>query len=128
MMVCTFGPGMSLGVPDVCKVPPFEIPTPFPNTAMNATAVPAYYTVMILGQPELNMGAMYSVSTGDEAGATGGVVSGTIVGPGRPMLGSLTYSVGGMPSWRMTAPTIQNTMNVPGVTSVPSQTIKTVMS
>lgn len=128
MMVCTFGTGMSLGVPDVCKVPPFGVPSPFPNTATNATAIPTYYTVMILGQPELNMGATYAVTNGDEAGAMGGVVSGMICGPGRPMLGSLTYNVGGMPSWRLTAPTIQNMGNVPGTTTVPSQTIKAVMS
>ena len=44
------------------------------------------------------------------------------------MLGSMIYMVGGMPSWRLTAPTLQNLTNCPGVTTVPSQTIKTVLS
>ncbi|MXZ33244.1 MAG: DUF4150 domain-containing protein [Gammaproteobacteria bacterium] len=128
MMVCTFGAGMSLGFPDVCKTPPFAIPAPFPNMAMNAMAIPTYFTILILGQPELNIGATYAVSNGDEGGAMGGVVSNVICGPGRPMLGSTVYFVGGMPVWRMTAPTMQNMMNAPGFTTVPSQTIKTVMT
>lgn len=128
MMACTFGPGMSVGMPDVCKTPPFAIPAPFPNNAMNATAVPTYYTVMILGQPELNIGATVAVSVGDEGGAMGGVVSNVIVGPGRATMGSMTYTLGGMPSWRTMAPTMHNLMNAPGTTMVPSQTIKTIMS
>lgn len=128
MMVCTFGAGMSTGVPDVCKVPPFAVPTPFPNTAANAMTIPTYMTVTILTQPELNIGANYAVTNGDEAGAMGGVVSGVICGLGRPMLGSQTYFVGGMPVWRLTAPTVHNMMNCPGTTSVPSQTIKVVLS
>ena len=128
MLACTFGLGMSMGMPDVCKTPPFAIPAPFPNIAMNAMAIPTYFTVMIMGQPELNIGSMYALSSGDEGGSMGGVVSQVIVGMGRPMLGSMTYNVGGMPSWRTTAPTIQNMMNCPGFTVVPSQTIKLVMS
>ena len=128
MMVCTFGLGMSLGFPDVCKTPPFAVPAPLPNIAMNATAIPTYFTILILAQPELNIGATYAVSSGDEAGAMGGVVSGIICGPGRAMLGSTVYFVGGMPAWRTTALTIQNMMNTPGFTSVPSQTIKVVMT
>lgn len=127
MMQMTFGTGMSVGQPDVCNVPP-GVPTPFPNTAANAAAVPAYYTIMILGQPELNMGATYAVTNGDEAGSMGGVVSGTFCGTGRFMMGSMVYFVGGMPAVRTTAPTLHNTMNCPGTASVPSQTIKVVMS
>lgn len=128
MLACTYGLGMSMALPDVCKTPPFAIPAPFPNMAMNAMAIPTYYTVLIMGQPELNIGAMYAISSGDEGGTMGGVVSQIIIGMGRAMLGSMTYNVGGMPSWRVTAPTIQNMMNCPGFTAVPSQTIKTILS
>lgn len=128
MSPMTFGPGMSQAQPDICKVPPFSVPTPFPNTASNAMAVPTYYTVMILGQPELTIGSTYSVTSGDEAGAEGGVISGTFAGPGRFMQGSMVYYIGGQPSVRTTAPTLHNNGNCPGTAAVPSQTIKTVMS
>ena len=114
-------------MPDVCKTPPFAIPAPFPNLAMNATAVPSYFTIMILGMPELNMGAMCAVTNGDEAGAMGGVASQIIVGPARCVMPSTMYFVGGMPSWRAMMPTIQNLSNTPGVSMVPSQTLKKVM-
>ena len=127
MLVSTFGPGMSLGMPDVCKTPPFAIPAPFPNIGNNAMAVPGYFTIMINGMPELNMASMYTLTNGDEGGAMGGVASGIIMGMGRPMLPSMAVFVGGMPVWRMTAMTIQNLSNAPGVTSVPSQTVKAVL-
>lgn len=128
MTPMTFGVGMSMAVPDVCMTPPFAIPAPFPNMGNNAMAVPAYFTIMILGQPELNMGSMYAITNGDEGGTMGGVASGVFCGLGRPLMGSMVYNVGGMPSWRVTAPTLQNLTNAPGVSSVPSQTLKVVMS
>ena len=87
---------MSITMPDVCMTPPFAIPTPFPNIANNALAIPGYYTIMINGMPELNTASQYAINFGDEAGALGEVASGTVVGPGRPMMGSAAYSVGGL--------------------------------
>ena len=127
MFVMTFGPGMSTAMPDVCKTPPLAIPAPFPNIGSNAMVVPAYFTIMINCMPELNVGAMYATTNGDEAGAMGGVASGVIMGPGRCMLPSQAVFVAGVPVWRLTAMTIQNLSNAPGVTSVPSQTVKQVM-
>ncbi len=127
MMPMTFGLGMSMAMPDVCKTPPFAIPVPYPNIANNALAIPGYMTIMINCMPELNMASQYALSNGDEAGAMGGVVSGIIVGIGRPVMGSVCYFVGGMPSWRTIAPTIQNIANAPGISMVPSQVIKTVL-
>lgn len=126
-MPMTMGPGMSMAVPDVCMTPPFAIPAPFPNAAMNATAVPAYYTIMINMQPELNMGGMCATSSGDEGGSMGGVASGIFMGPCRPVMGSTCYYVGGMPSWLLTRPTLQNMTNSPGISQVPSQTCKQVL-
>ena len=127
MMVCVFGGGMSMGMPDVCKTPPFAIPAPFPNLGNNAMVVPGYFTIMINGMPELNLASQYPVTNGDEAGAMGGVASQIIAGMGRPMLGSMSYFCGGMPAWRLTAPTIQNLSNAPGVTMVPGQFTKIVL-
>ncbi len=128
MMVMTFGQGMSSGTPDVCKLPPFAIPTPYPNIANNGTVVPTYFTIMLKCQPELNIMAQYAVTSGDEPGAMGGVVSQMIVGTARPLMGSIGYFVGGGPVWRLTAPTMHNLSNAPGNTVAPSQTFKTVLS
>lgn len=127
MMPMTFGTGMSMAVPDVCKTPPFAVPVPYPNMGNNAMAIPTYFTIMINAMPELNIGSMYAITNGDEAGAMGGVASQIIVGMGRPTLGSQMYFVGGMPSWRLTAPTIHNLANAPGITAVPGQFVKVVM-
>ena len=128
MTPMTFGAGASTGQPDTCKTPSpaGEVPVPYVNVASNSMAVPSYYTIMIQGQPELNLGGTYSATNGDEAGVGGGVASGTFSGPGKPMQGSMIYYVGGMPSWRVTATTVHNTGNSPGTSNVPSQTIKIV--
>lgn len=127
MYVSVFGNGMAMANPDVCMVPPFAIPTPFPNLGQNAMAVPTYFTIATLGMPELTITAMYAITNGDQAGAMGGVMSGTIMGPGRPLMGSQVCFVAGQPVWRLTDPTMQNLSNAPGVTMAPGQTIKLVL-
>ena len=127
MYVSTFGTGMSMGQPDVCKTPPLAVPAPFPNMGQNAMAVPAYFTICTNAMPELNLTAMYPITNGDEAGTLGGVASQMFMGMGRPMLGSQVCFVAGMPVWRLTATTLQNLSNVPGTTMVPSQTVKQVL-
>ena len=127
MFISTFGPGMSNAMPDVCKTPPFAIPVPYPNFGVNAMAIPGYFTIMINCMPELNITSMYAITNGDEAGAMGGVASGMIMGQGRCLLPSMAVFVAGIPVWRMTAMTIQNLSNAPGMTSVPSQTVSQVL-
>ncbi|MCY3811466.1 MAG: DUF4150 domain-containing protein [Gammaproteobacteria bacterium] len=128
MFVSTFGIGMSQAMPDVCMTPPLAIPAPFPNLGQNAMAVPTYFTILINGMPELNITAMYAITNGDEGGALGGVASGVFMGPGRPLMGSQVMFVAGLPVWRLTAPTLQNLTNAPGMTMVPSQTVKCVLT
>ena len=127
MMTATFGPGMANAVPDVCMTPPLAIPAPFPNIGMNATVVPAYFTIMINGMPELNLGCMYAITNGDQGGSFGGVASGTIMGPARCVKGSMVVFIGGMPVVRLMDPTIQNLSNCPGFITVPSQTVRIVL-
>lgn len=123
----TFGPGSALAAPDVCKTPPFAIPAPFPNTAMNATTVPSQYRVMINGQPVLSVAATNPMTSGDEGGAIGGVVSQIIKGPCSVTVGSMGYIVGGAPAQRCLDPTVHNMANATGSNMVPSQTIVTVL-
>lgn len=126
--VCTCGPGMSNGIPDICLVPAVApVPTPFPNVGLNATAIPGCFTILNSGMPELTTAGQYPITNGDQPGAIGGVTSGTIMGPGRPMMGSQAVFVCGQPVWRVMDPTMQNSTNAPGTTMVPSQTTKKVM-
>lgn len=127
MLVSVALSGMSMAVPDVCMTPPFAIPIPYPNIATNAMVVPTYYTILINGMPELNITAMHAITNGDEAGAMGGVTCGMIIGQARPLMGSTTYFSGGVPSWRLTAPTLHNLTNAPGMTMVPGQVSKIVI-
>lgn len=127
MLSTTFGAGMSMGMPDVCKTPPFAIPVPLPNIATNGVVIPGYFTIMINGLPELNITSQHAVTNGDEAGAMGGVVSNVIVGMARPMKGSTFYFVGGSPIWRLMEPTMHNLSNTPGTTMVPGQFVKIVL-
>ena len=128
MNVQTFGAGNAMGTPDVCKTPPFAIPAPFPNLAANATAVPAQFRIMINGQPILNVASMISLSSGDEGGTMGGVVSQVVMGPCNAVMGSMRYMVGGTPAQRCLDPTTHNAGNTVGANTVPSQVIVTVLS
>jgi hypothetical protein len=71
---------------DVCKTPAPPappIPAPYPNIAMCNQADPSKCTkkVKIMNQPALTKDSQIPMSTGDEAGSAGGVVSGMIKGP-----------------------------------------------
>lgn len=68
--------------PDVCKTPTpgGPVPVPYTNMAQSATLAEGSKTVKINGQSVAIKGCSYSVSTGDEAGSAGGVISGKIKG------------------------------------------------
>jgi hypothetical protein len=77
---------MTTGPLDVCKVPAPPappVPGPFPNAAQPQQADPGTCTqeVKIGGKPALTKASQIPMSSGDEAGSLGGVVSGTIKGP-----------------------------------------------
>ena len=127
MFVSTFGTGMAMGMPDVCKTPPFAIPAPFPDIGNNAMCIPGYFTILTAGMPDLNLLSMYAITQGDEAGTMGGVVSQVFIGPARPVMGSQAVFVAGVPVWRLTDPTLHNLCNAPGFAAAPSQTTKLVL-
>ncbi len=71
---------------DTCNTPAppaGPVPMPYPNMAMmnQADASKCTQKVKIDGQPALTKDSQIPMSTGDEAGSAGGVVSGTIKGP-----------------------------------------------
>ena len=68
MFVSTFGTGMAMGMPDVCKTPPFAIPAPFPDIGNNAMCIPGYFTILTAGMPDLNLLSMYAITQGRRGG------------------------------------------------------------
>lgn len=65
--------------PDVCLTPgppSGPVPVPYPNIAMSSDLVSGTTTVTIDGSPAAIQGSKFVKSTGDQAGAAGGVASG----------------------------------------------------
>jgi hypothetical protein len=121
--------GNCMAVPDVCKVPAPPappIPTPFPNMAMANQAVPPTCSmkVMIENKFTVVLNAMIPMSSGDEAGVAGGLLSSMIKGPVSYKLGSFKVMAEGKGICTVGALTSQNGQgpaNVPGAQIAPSQ-------
>jgi len=118
------GAGSSLNFPDVCKTPappaPF-IPVPYPSIGLNMQSAPFSPFVSIGFMPATNMGTLKVMTSGDELGAIGGLVTGIIKGPGKTTVGNPIVFVSGLPGESLLNPTAGNNMNAPvGAQIVPS--------
>jgi hypothetical protein len=75
--------GMGIAFPDVCKTPappaPF-VPIPYPNIAMSSDTASGSKKVKCDGQSVCLSDSNFSMSTGDEAGSIGGMLSNKIKG------------------------------------------------
>ena len=74
--------GVATNFPDVCKTQcgPPVIPIPYPNIAMSSDTAQGSKSVKIDGNPMMLKDSNFSTSTGDEAGALGGIASGCTKG------------------------------------------------
>jgi hypothetical protein len=131
--ITTLQGGTCQGFPDTCKTPTpaGTVPIPYPNVAMCNQANPGTCStkITIMGQPVLHKGSEITMSSGDEAGSAGGVVSSTIKGPATYKSSSTKVKVEGQPVVFHTCMVGQNgkNPNVPaGVQVAPSQTKVTV--
>lgn len=109
--------GMSIVFPDVCKTPAPPappIPIPYPNIGMSSDTVKGPKKVTTDGKMPMTKGAMYSKSTGDEAGSVGGVVSGVVKGPCEFMLYSFDVKFEGKNVCRLGDPLFHNKKNIMG--------------
>ncbi|WP_158746198.1 DUF4150 domain-containing protein [Acidisphaera sp. L21] len=130
----TLGTGMCSAFPDVCKTPTpaGPVPIPYPNIAQLAMANPGTcsLTVLIFNKPAATTQTTIMLSSGDEAGCAGGVVSGVFIGPAKFVLGSTVVMIGGAPAVYLGSTIGQNgvgSANMPaGQQVVPSQGIVTV--
>lgn len=113
-----------IGAPDTCNIPAAAgapVPTPLPNMATSATAIPSQVKVLTMCMPNHNVLTTNPMTSGDEAGVMMGVASGMIKGPSRNVLCSTNVIHGTGPVTTMLKPTIQNNTNCPGVTATPGQ-------
>src|SRR6185436_13214123 len=74
--------GMSSIFPDVCQTPTpgGPVPIPYPNVGKSADTSGGPTTVTVDGGMPMVKGARYRMTSGDEAGSAGGVISGTVKG------------------------------------------------
>jgi hypothetical protein len=128
MFASTKAGGMCFGIPDVCLVPAPPappIPTPFPNIAQCAQATGQVVSVCIENMAVLVETSKISMSSGDEAGVAGGVVSGVNMGEVSYKLTSMKVYACGKKLVMLTSMTAHNgsSANMPaGMQITPSQT------
>ena len=98
---------------DVCKTPTpgGPVPTPYPNIALSAQTANGSKTVKCDGNPIMLKDSYFSMSSGDEAGALGGVKSNVIKGQADPMLYSFDVKVEGKNVFRRNDLMMQNKKN-----------------
>ncbi|MDR2422831.1 MAG: DUF4150 domain-containing protein [Deltaproteobacteria bacterium] len=131
MFALTIQSGVAMTTaPDVCKVPTpgGPVPTPFVNVIQLPMANPSTVCkkVFICNSPALTVKTKFLLSSGDEPGVLGGVISSKFIGPGEffPM-GSSKVNFEGNKAVFLTSQTKHNgsaNFNAPGQVTAPSQT------
>lgn len=109
--------GMSIVFPDVCKTPAppaGPIPIPYPNIGKAGDTSKGPKKVKVDGKMPMTKGAKYSMSTGDEPGSVGGIVSGKIKGECEYMLYSFDVKLEGKNACRLGDPLFHNKKNIMG--------------
>jgi len=108
--------GMSIAFPDVCKTPTpaGPIPLPYPNIGKSADTTGGPTTVKVDGNMPMVKGAKYMMTTGDEAGSAGGVMSSSIKGECEFMMYSFDVKLEGKGACRLGDPLFHNKKNIMG--------------
>lgn len=108
--------GNCMAFPDVCNTPAPPappIPIPYPITAMLSQANPSTLSkkVTVRNQPAAIVTTEITMSSGDEAGSVGGVISGMIKGPCKFVKGSSKVTIEGKPAAHFTSTVTMNGTN-----------------
>jgi hypothetical protein len=109
--------GMSMVFPDVCKTPAPPappIPIPYPNIGQATDTSQGPTNVTADGSMPMVKGAKYALSSGDEAGVAGGVVSGVTKGECEFMMYSFDVKFDGKNVCRLGDPLFHNKKNIMG--------------
>ena len=108
--------GMSIVFPDVCKTPSpgGPIPIPYPNIGKASDTSKGPKKVKTDKKMPMTKGAVYIMSTGDEAGSATGVISSKVKGECEFMLYSFDVKFEGKNVCRMGDPMFHNKKNIMG--------------
>lgn len=108
--------GMSIVFPDVCKTPSpaGPIPIPYPNIGKSSDTSGGPTKVKTDGKMPMVKGAKYSMTSGDEAGSAGGVVSSSTKGEAEFMMYSFDVKFEGKNVCRLGDPLFHNKKNIMG--------------
>ena len=108
--------GMSPVFPDVCKTPTpgGPIPIPYPNMGMSSNTSKGAKKVKTDGTMPMVKGAKYSMTSGDEPGTAGGVISSKFKGEAEYMLYSFDVKFEGKNVCRLGDPMFHNKKNIMG--------------
>lgn len=108
--------GLSIVFPDVCKTPTpgGPIPIPYPNIGKSSDTSKGPKSVKVDKKMPMVKGAVYMMSTGDEAGTAGGVISSKFKSECEFMLYSFDVKFEGKNVCRMGDPLFHNTKNIMG--------------
>jgi hypothetical protein len=122
--VATKEDGQCIAAPDVCKVPPVPTPTPFVNKALCRDAEGTSPRVLACNKEVLVETSLVPMSSGNEPGVAGGILSGVNLGPATFKSFSGRVYAEGKHVVILTSATGQNgnAANVPGLHVTPSQT------
>ena len=113
--------GVATAFPDVCKTPSpaGPVPLPYPNVAMSADTAQGSQDVKMDGNPIMLQGSSFKMSTGDEAGSAGGVVSGQIKAKAEFINFSFDVMVEGKSVPRLGDMMVQNKGGAPNTAPMP---------
>lgn len=109
--------GKSIVFPDVCKTPTpaGPVPIPYPNIGQSSDTAKGPKSIKMDGQMPMVKGAIYTTSTGDEAGtAGGGIISGKIKSECEFMVFSFDVKLEGKNACRLGDPLFHNKKNIMG--------------
>ena len=108
--------GMNTVFPDVCQTPTpaGPVPIPYPNIGQSSDTSQGPKQVTVDGVMPMVKDAKYQMTTGDEAGSVGGVMSGVIKGEAEFMMYSFDVKFEGNNVCRMGDPMFQNKKNAMG--------------
>ena len=121
------GQCMTTGPTDVCKTPappaPAPVPIPYPNIGMCGQASGCADKVKICGSSAITVKSEIPMSTGDEPGVAGGMISNQFKGKIAWKKGSSKVKAEGSAVAHVTSMTGQNgnNANTPGLQVAPSQ-------
>jgi hypothetical protein len=107
--------GVTIAFPDVCKTPTpaGPVPIPYPNIAKSSDTAQGTKKVKCDGNPVCVKDSNFSMSTGDEAGTAGGVVSSKFKGKAEFVLFSFDVTFEGKNVCRAFDLMLHNDKNTP---------------